>query len=260
MQRIHFLNTKIDNLTMVEALQEIDGLISEGFCRYIVTPNLDHIVMLERDAAFAEAYQNADLILADGKPLLWISNWLRNPIREKISGSDLFPRMCEMAAQKGYKVFLLGAEKGVADKAAENLKKKYAGLHVVGTYAPTFGFETDPEEMAHIQSMIIAAKPDILGVALGSPKAEKFIYTHLQDFQVPLSISIGATLDFESGNARRAPKWMSNMGFEWLFRIMQDPKRMTKRYVRDAVYILPIIHKYKYQKYENTDRLDLTGR
>ena len=260
MARIDFLNTKIDNLTMDEALRRIDFFVSEGTCRYIVTPNLDHIVTLEKDPVFAEVYKNADLILADGKPLLWISRWLKCPIKEKLSGSDLFPRICKLAAEKEYKVFLLGAEEGVAAAAAENLRKKYTGLRIVGTYAPKYGFEGDPQELAYIKSLIRMAQPDILGVALGSPKGEKFIYAHLQEYGVPLCISIGATLDFESGKIRRAPKWVSEIGMEWLFRITQDPKRMIKRYWYDAISILPIIKKYRYQKDDNIDRLNVPGR
>ena len=124
MAKIDFLNIRIDNLTMEEALQQIDKMIRERTSRYIVTPNLDHIVNLEEDAEFAKAYAGADLVLADGTPLLWISKWLKNPIKEKVSGSDLFPRMCQLAAERGYKVFLFGAAKGVAAKAAENLQKQ----------------------------------------------------------------------------------------------------------------------------------------
>lgn len=260
MTRMDFLNIKIDNLTMDEALQRIDFFVSEGTCRYIVTPNLDHIVTLEKDPVFAEAYKNADLILADGKPLLWISRWLKCPIKEKLSGADLFPRICQLAAEKEYKVFLLGAAEGVAAAAAEKLQKKYTGLRIVGTYAPKYGFEEDQQELENIKSLIRMAKPDILGVALGSPKGEKFIYAHLQEYGVPLSISIGATLDFEAGKIRRAPRWMSDIGVEWLFRITQDPKRLIKRYWNDAVSILPIINKYRYQKDDNIDRLNVSGR
>lgn len=259
MTRIDFLNIKIDNLTMEEALIKIDQLISERSCRYIVTPNLDHIVTLERDVAFAEVYDNADLVLADGKPLLWISRWLNCPIKEKLSGADLFPKMCQLAAKQGYKVFLLGAEEGVAAKAAENLAMKYSGLKIVGTYAPKFDFEENQMELVYIKSLIQRVQPDILGVALGSPKGEKFIYSHLQEYGVPLSISIGATLDFEAGKIRRAPRWMSEIGLEWLFRITQDPKRLAKRYWNDAISIAPIIKKYRYQRDENSNRLNVSG-
>lgn len=245
MGRIRFLNIQIDNLTMEETLQEAERLIEKRACSYLVTPNLDHIVNLEQDADFAEAYRHADLIVADGKPLIWISKWLKNPIKEKVSGSDLFPRMCELAAKRGYRVFLLGAAEGVAAKAAENLQKKYHGLEIAGTYSPKFGFEHMPEELNKIKSILLEAKPDLLALALGSPKAEKFIYAHRQEFAVPLTISIGAAVDFEAGNIQRAPKWMSEVGLEWLFRITQDPKRLAKRYWRDAVMILPIIRKYR---------------
>lgn len=245
MARIKFLNIYIDNLTMSQAIERIEGLIIKQEKAYVVTPNLDHIVTLETDPEFAEIYKNADLILADGKPLIWISKLTGRPIKEKISGSDLFPRICEMAAIKGYRIFILGAAQGVAAKAAENLKRKIPGLKIAGVYSPPIGFEQNKEELYKIANIIKSANPDILAVSLGSPKGEKFIYQHLTEYEVPLSISIGATIDFEAGNVKRAPKWISNMGFEWLFRITQDPKRLAKRYWNDALKIVPIIRKYR---------------
>lgn len=245
MARIKFLNTYIDSLTMAEALEQIDKLIAKRDCSYVVTPNLDHIVTMESDKEFAEIYKNADLILADGKPLIWISKLTKNPIKEKISGSDLFPKICAMAAKKGYSIFILGAAEGVANKASENLKKKNPGLKIVGTYSPSIGFEKDYKELEKIAVLVKSVHPDIIAVSLGSPKGEKFIYKHLKEYGVPLGISIGATIDFEAGNVKRAPKWMSNHGFEWLFRITQDPKRLIKRYWNDAIKIIPIIIKYK---------------
>lgn len=245
MSRIEFLNTHIDNLTMDETIYEIDKLIQKRASSYVVTPNLDHIVIIEEDDYFAEIYKNADLIVADGKPLLWISRFLRNPIKEKISGSDLFPKMCELSVKKGYRIYILGAAEGIAAKAANNLKRRFRGLEIVGTYSPPIGFENIESELNKIEQFIKEAKPDILAVSLGSPKGEKFIYKHIQEYGVPLGISIGATIDFEAGNVKRAPKWMSDAGFEWLFRITQDPKRLIKRYWNDAVKIIPIIMKYK---------------
>lgn len=248
MTRIKFLNIYIDNLTMDEAIDEIDTLIQKRCCAYVVTPNLDHIVILENDKEFVEVYHNANLIVADGKPLIWISKYLKEPIKEKISGSDLFPQICKLAANKGYSVFILGAATGIADKAAENLIRKNPGLKIVGTYSPIFGFEKSEEELGRIKKNIIKANPDILAVSLGSPKGEKFIYKHLREYNIPLSISIGATIDFEAGNIKRAPKWMSDHGLEWLFRITQDPKRLFKRYWNDVIKIVPIIRKYGVRK------------
>ncbi len=245
MSKMKFMNTEIDNLTMEETLQAVDQLIQENKSTYVVTPNVDHIVQLETSEELRAVYNNASLILTDGKPLLWIAKWYGTPIKEKISGSDLFPLLCDMAAKKGYKMFFLGAAEGIAAKAAENLAKRYKGLNVVGTYSPPFGFENNEEEMNKIKVMIRKAEPHILIVGLGCPKQEKFMYHHCKELQVPISFGLGASLDFEAGNVKRAPKWMSNHGLEWLFRITQDPKRMIKRYLVDDRKILRLAFKYK---------------
>lgn len=245
MSRMKFMNTEIDNLTMDETLQAIDQLIQEDKNAYVVTPNVDHIVQLETSKELQDVYNNASLILTDGKPLLWIAKWYGTPIKEKLSGSDLFPLLCDMSAKKGYRMFFLGAAEGVAAKAAKNLEKRYKGLQVVGTYSPPFGFENNVDEMNKIKEMIREAKPHILIVGLGCPKQEKFMYHHCRDLGVPISFGLGASLDFEAGNIKRAPKWMANHGLEWLFRITQDPKRMIKRYLVDDRKILDIAIKYR---------------
>lgn len=243
--RMDFLNTRVDNLTMEEALVKTQKLIEENKTAYVVTPNVDHIVVMEKDEEFSKLYREADLILTDGKPLIWISKLYGTPIKEKISGSDFFPELCGLAAKQGYSIFILGAAEGIAAKAAKNLQKKYPGLQIAGTYSPPFAFEENEEELQKIQDMIRAANPTILAVSLGSPKGEKFIYRHKDAYGVPLSISIGATIDFEAGNVKRAPKWMSDHGLEWLYRMTKEPKRLAKRYVVDAVEILPIAWKYR---------------
>ena len=245
MARMKFMNTEIDNLTMQEALQSIDQLIQESKGAYVVTPNVDHIVQLETNKELQAVYDNASLILTDGKPLLWIANWYGTPIKEKISGSDLFPLLCKLAAEKGYKMFFLGAAEGVAEKAAKNLMNRFNGLQIVGTYSPPIGFEKDSVEMDKIKSMIKTVKPDILIVGLGCPKQEKFMYHYCKELEVPISFGLGASFDFEAGNIKRAPRWMSNHGLEWLFRITQDPKRMAKRYLVDDRKILKLAFKYK---------------
>lgn len=242
------MNTEIDNLTMSEALDKIDELILENKNAYVVTPNVDHIVQLERGGEIVDVYKHADLILCDGKPLVWISKWYKTPIREKISGSDLFPRLCERAAQKGYKMFFLGAAEGVAAKAASNLERTFLGLDVCGVYSPPFGFEKDKEEMAKITKMIKDAAPQILIVGLGAPKQEKFIYENRAKLGVPVSLGLGASLDFEAGNIKRAPKWMADHGLEWFYRITQDPKRLAKRYLVDDRKIVKLAFKYKKKK------------
>lgn len=245
MARIKFMNTNIDNLTMTETLNEIDKLIQKKNCSYVVTPNVDHLVRLEKDVELQKVYKNASLILTDGKPLIWISKWYKTPIKEKISGSDLFPKVCELAANKNYTMYLLGAAEGVADTAAKNLMKKYPGLNVVGTYSPPFGFEKNEQEMNKIKTQIQEVHPDILIVGLGCPKQEKFMYYHCKELGVPISFGLGASIDFEAGNIKRAPKWMSNHGLEWLYRFSKEPKRLFKRYFVDDLKIIQVARKYR---------------
>ncbi|WP_294371754.1 WecB/TagA/CpsF family glycosyltransferase [uncultured Clostridium sp.] len=254
MCRIKLLNTEVDNLTMDEAIKEIEKLILKKKISYVVTPNVDHIVKLESDSEMKEAYMNADLILTDGMPLVWISKIKSTSIKEKISGSDLFPKVCELAAKKGYTVFLLGAAQGVAQKAAENLINKFDGLNIVGTYSPKYGFENDKEEVQHILNIINDKKPDILAVGLGAPKQEKFIYKYRNELKVPVSLAIGAGIDFEAGVVSRAPVWMQKHGMEWFYRLCKEPRRMAKRYLIDDFKIIPIMFRYRKQNIDNIRR------
>lgn len=242
------MNTEIDNLTMDEALDAIDDLIAQNRNAYVVTPNVDHIIQLERGGEIVEVYKHADLILCDGKPLVWLSRLYGTPIKEKISGSDLFPKLCERASKKGYRMFFLGAAEGVAERAAKRLTKRYPGLQVVGTYSPPYGFEKNQEEMNNIIEMIRVSKPHILIVALGAPKQEKFMYHNREELKVPVSLGLGASLDFEAGVVKRAPKWMADHGLEWIYRIFQDPKRLAKRYLVDDIGIFKLAWKYRPNK------------
>lgn len=239
----------IDNVTMEECIQIIDKLIQSKTYNYIVTPNVDHIVKLESDKEFQEVYRNADLILTDGMPLIWYSKIINKKIKEKISGSDLFPKICEYAANKNYKVFLLGAGEGVAEIAKNKLEAKYKGLNIVGTYSPKYGFENDEKYIKNMIELINKAKPDILAVGLGAPKQEKFIYKYKEKLKVPVSLAIGASIDFEAESIKRAPVWMQKSGLEWFYRLIKEPKRMYKRYLIDDMKFFKIaIKDYKKQK------------
>lgn len=245
LHRMKFMNTYIDNVTLAEALDEIDKLIAAKSDSFVVTPNVDHIVQIEKGGVLAEVYEQADMILCDGKPLVWISKLYGTPIKEKISGSDLFPELCKRASEKGYRMFFLGAAEGVAAKAADILKSRFKDLQIVEVYSPPYGFEKDKEETQHIVKMIKKAAPDILILGLGTPKQEKFILDYRHDYNVPISFGLGASFDFIAGNVKRAPKWMADHGLEWIFRITQDPKRMIKRYLIDDLKIISLVFKYK---------------
>ena len=246
-KRMRFLNTHVDNLTMAEAVEEAKRLIRQRNNSYLVTPNVDHIVKIEHDQLFREIYEGADLVLTDGKPLVWMSRLMGTPIKEKISGSDYFPEVCKMAAKEGFSIFLLVAAEGVAKKAAINLMKKYKNLKIAGVYSPSYTFENDVEEISGIIRKINQTKPDILCIGLGTPKQEKFYYQYKDLLNVPLTLHIGATIDFEAGVVKRAPKWVSYAGFEWFYRLLREPRRLYRRYLLDDVEILPIFFKYRKQ-------------
>lgn len=246
-KRMRFLNTHVDNLTMEEAVAEAKRLILERRNSYVVTPNVDHIVKIEHDWLFREIYEGADLVLTDGKPLIWMSRLMGTPIKEKISGSDFFPEVCSMAAKEGFSIFLLGAAEGVARKAAVNLMKKYKNLKIAGVYSPSYTFENHVEEITDIIEKINRTKPDILCIGLGTPKQEKFYYQYKDMLNVPLTLHIGATIDFEAGVLKRAPKWVSYVGLEWFYRLMKEPRRLYRRYLLDDLEIFPIYYKYKKQ-------------
>lgn len=244
MRRVPFMNITIDNLTMPEALDEIEKLVENGTPSFVLTPNVDHVVQMEKNERLREAYRNAALVLTDGKPLVWVSRLYGTPIREKVSGADLFPLLCERAAQKRYRMFFLGAAEGVAAAAAHRLEQRYPGLNVAGVYSPPYGFENQKEEMQKIIRNVREAKPNILIVGLGCPKQEYLMYEHGQALGVPVALGLGASLDYEAGQVRRAPAWMSNCGLEWFYRLLQDPSRLARRYLVDDLSFFPLILKY----------------
>ncbi|MDY6822646.1 MAG: WecB/TagA/CpsF family glycosyltransferase [Thermodesulfobacteriota bacterium] len=230
---IKISNIYIDNLTLKDAIKKIELFLVEKQNKIVVTPNADHIVQLQNDKLFCEIYKSADLILADGMPLIWASKFLNTPLKEKISGSDLFPELCRVSAIKGYKLFFMGGREGAAQLSSEKFKSIYPNIKIIGTYCPPYGFENNPAENEKILNIIKGVEPDILFVGLGAPKQEKWIYKYKDQYQVPVSIGIGGSFEFEAGLVERAPKWMQYNGLEWLWRLLKEPKRLWKRYLVD---------------------------
>lgn len=240
-----FLNTYVNNLSMKDCLEAIDSLVSQDKKSYIVAVNVDVIVKIEDDPYLKKIIDNAELVLVDGKPLQWIAKYQGNPIKEKISGSDLVPLLLKQASDKGQSVFIIGGKDGIAQKAKSNIEKSNPKIKIVGTYAPPLGFEKDQKELDKINVMISDCHPDILIACFGCPKQEKWIYENYLKYEAKLSVCAGATVDFLAGNVKRAPKWISNIGFEWFYRFLQEPKRLFRRYFVDDVRILKLVRKYK---------------
>jgi N-acetylglucosaminyldiphosphoundecaprenol N-acetyl-beta-D-mannosaminyltransferase len=184
----------------------------------------------------------AESIVADGAPLVWASRRLGTPLPERVAGSDLIFLLCEEAARQGFRVFLLGENEGVAEEAARRLAEKYPGLQIVGTECQPFR-ELTPEEEEALLDRIRLARPDLLFVAFGQPKGERWIIRHFERLGVHVSVQVGASLDFAAGRVRRAPRWMQKTGLAWAFRMSLEPRRLFGRYASNALFIARMLRR-----------------
>jgi len=231
LERFPIMDTAIHNVSVAETLDIVDGFVADGSPRVIVTANVDHLMLLRKDAAFREAYRRADLVTCDSVPVKWALAFLGTPVKERVAGADLFGALAERAATTGYRCFYLGAAPGVAEKAAGVLTERYPGLNVVGTYSPRVmpwkELADDEETLRRIRE----AKPDVLFVAFGAPKQELWLDAVRDRLGVPAAIGVGAAFDFAAGTVKRAPRWMQRAGLEWFFRLSQEPRRLWRRYL-----------------------------
>jgi N-acetylglucosaminyldiphosphoundecaprenol N-acetyl-beta-D-mannosaminyltransferase len=230
----------IDVVDQKEALQRAVSFARQSPCRFVVTPNSDHIVQLETREDLRRVYEAAHMVVADGMPLVWGSRILGKPLPERVTGSELMPALCAESARLGLRVYLLGGPPGVAELAKAKLEERYPGLLVCGTDCPPLGFEKSPEQEMRILQKIQAATPDIVFVALGAPKQELWMHRAAPQLKSGVLLGIGAALEFCAGTVRRAPVWMQKIGAEWVFRLCQEPRRLARRYLRDTEILLII--------------------
>jgi len=243
---IKILNINIQNITQSELLK----ILSEGF---LVTPNVDHLIKLQKDNEFYEVYQNADWVICDSRIVAWGLKFLNTPIKEVIPGSSFFTEYyLYHKNNKNIKIFLLGAAKGVAEKAMYNINKRVGRNIVVGAHSPSFGFEKNETECEEIIRIIDATDANVLLVGVGAPKQEKWIYKYKNQFlKIKLFMALGATIDFEAGNIKRAPKIFQKLSLEWLFRMCSDPRRLSRRYLIDDMPFFFYLLKQKSNSYKN---------
>jgi N-acetylglucosaminyldiphosphoundecaprenol N-acetyl-beta-D-mannosaminyltransferase len=239
--RVELFGVEIDSLRMEQAVAQVRAWVADpaSRCHYVVTPNVDHVVMLQHHAELKAAYCDAGMVLADGAPVLWSSRLLRQPLPERVAGSDLVPALFQATTDhQPLRVYLLGAAPGVAERAAANIRRRWPSVEVVGTYSPPLGFERNPEENEAILNRIEAAHPDVLVVGLGAPKQELWVHKHRKRLAAKVALCVGATIDFLAGERSRAPMWMREAGLEWLYRVASEPRRLAARYAKDA-FIFP---------------------
>ena len=233
-ERIRLFGVPIDNLTLAETVSRVEQLIQQGTVHQHVVVNVDKLVKFQKDPALQAAVLDCDLINADGQPVVWASRWLGRPLKERVAGIDLFYALIRRCAELGWRPYLLGARAKIVEQAATRLIAETPGLKVAGWRS---GYWSDEEE-AEVVAAIRSAHPELLFVAISSPKKELFLRRWKSELQVPFVMGVGGTLDIAAGLTRRAPRWMQRGGLEWLYRLMQEPSRMWHRYlVEDLAFL-----------------------
>jgi N-acetylglucosaminyldiphosphoundecaprenol N-acetyl-beta-D-mannosaminyltransferase len=237
---VAILGVPFHQTTLAGAVDSIDAMIAGGGTHYVVTPNVDFLVKAQRDNELRMILIHADLVLCDGKPIVWASHLLGGVLASRVAGSDLIPLLLQRSAEKGWRIFLLGGSPDVAAEAARRIGVSYPTLPEVGHYSPPYG-PLDEMDNEGILEQIRSARPDVMLVCFGCPKQEKWISRNLRSLEVPVVIAAGATVDFLAGSMVRAPVWMQRAGFEWIFRLLQEPRRLARRYADDLLHFLPAV-------------------
>jgi N-acetylglucosaminyldiphosphoundecaprenol N-acetyl-beta-D-mannosaminyltransferase len=221
----------IDSVDEAGAVATVVGALEEGRGGSAITMNLEILRRFTREEDLEPLFEDADLVVADGMPLVWASRIKGTPLPERVAGSDLVWSLTAEAGLKGRRVFLLGGAPGACHEAEAALRNFYPGLEVSGCYAPPYGFERDPAAIREIRELLADAQPDLVYVALGFPKQEQLIAQLRPELPGAWFIGVGVSLSFLGGQVERAPDWVARLGLEWLHRLVQEPRRLFKRYL-----------------------------
>lgn len=236
--RVWIWGVPFARVAMNETLDLVDRLVEQGRPELFITANLHYAMLTDRHSRLRIVNARAAFILADGMPMVWYSRLKRKPLPERIAGSDLIFKLCQRAAERGHRVFLLGGGPGIAEQAAENLCRKYPDLQIAGVEAPPMLNKMNSEEHQELIVRVRRSKSDLLLVAFGQPKGEMWLAENCQSLGVPVCVQLGASFDFVAGRVQRAPKWIQRIGMEWLYRISREPFRMAPRYFQDGLFLL----------------------
>jgi N-acetylglucosaminyldiphosphoundecaprenol N-acetyl-beta-D-mannosaminyltransferase len=231
--RVEVGGLPIDALTEAEVVDQVRVELRAGRGGWIATPNVDHMRHAARDPHLAALIRSAQISVADGAPVVWAAKISGTPIPARVTGADLLWSLSAAAAEEGRSIYLLGGEPGVPERAGEALQRACPGLRVAGSYSPPLGFERDEAELARCREGIVAAAPDIVFVGLGFPKQENVITAFADLLPSTWWLGCGAALPFAAGDLQRAPRWMQVSGLEWLFRLVSEPRRLFRRYIRE---------------------------
>ncbi|MBN2022418.1 MAG: WecB/TagA/CpsF family glycosyltransferase [Pirellulales bacterium] len=223
-------------IDMDDLVDCVDRLVERRRPSFFITANLHYARLCRADRTLQDVNRRAAFLVADGMPLVWYSWLLRRPLPARVTGADAVYRLCQRAAERGHRVFLLGAAPEVARRAADILRGLFPGLNVVGVRSPAFA-ALSPDDHEQLVDEIRRTEPDVLFVALGQPKGERWLARHVEALGVPACVQVGAALDFIAGRVHRAPRWARRLGVEWLFRAVGEPRRLVPRYAADAAFL-----------------------
>lgn len=232
------MGVPFDQVSTTQTLEIISEMIASGRPHLLATANVDFLAQVQEDEALRRILLEADLIVCDGTPLIWMSKWLGDRLPERVAGSDLVPLLLDLAAARGYRVFFLGGRDEVVAVAETKIKERWPALQIAGIYSPPFAPLAQMDH-ADICRRVRETKADMLFVSFGCPKQEKWLAMNFQAAGVPVAIGVGATIDFLAGAVKRAPVWMRRTGTEWIFRILQEPRRLAGRYWKDIRIVGP---------------------
>jgi N-acetylglucosaminyldiphosphoundecaprenol N-acetyl-beta-D-mannosaminyltransferase len=237
--RIELMGCLIDNLSMEETLQKVEGFIRSGRPHQHVVVNVDKLCKAAKDAELRRIINACPLISVDGMPLLWAARLTGKRLKERVTGIDLFQRLVERAAEKGWRVFFLGARREVVQALAARYQSQYPALQVAGYRDGYWQAEEEPA----VARSIAESRADLLFVAISSPHKERFLSRYQAQMNVPFAMGVGGSFDVVVGKVKRAPRWMQRCGLEWFYRFLQEPRRMFRRYFIDDSYLFWLLLK-----------------
>ncbi len=248
MDKIHITGIDISNVHFNELIDYFNRVIDQKQkIRVCVTP-VNSLTTAHRQPALKEIYNSADMVLCDGVPIVWASRFLNTPIKERITGLDVMPVYIAECARKNYSMFFLGAREGVAGTLQQKIEQAYPGINIVGVYTPPFAERFSENETAKMIDLVNEAKPNVLWVSLTAPKQDIWLYENLHRLHTNIAIGVGGAFEVTAGIITRAPRWMQLSGLEWLYRFLQEPKRMFRRYFIEAPLFIPLIIRQKFKR------------
>ncbi|QDV71056.1 Putative N-acetylmannosaminyltransferase [Rosistilla carotiformis] len=224
-------------LTLGQTLQHVDRLIAARQPGYFITANLNYNMLTAQHPPLRQVNDDAAFIVCDGMPMVWRSRWTNRPLPERVAGSELIYALTQWSAHKNRRIYFLGGAPGVAQAAADKLSARYPGLIVAGVHSPPFR-PLSEQEHADLIEQIRSAEPDIVYVAMGQPKGELWIAENYRAIGAPVCVQIGASFDFVAGGVARAPRWLQRAGLEWCYRMLQEPRRLARRYWHNGMFLL----------------------